>query len=112
MVITLYQAVTVPYYLPVQIHLPTGTKNYNYSMYQPTRFPLSVGNARSDLKPPPVIGFGLEEIVAMIATNDAFEYQEGQVFFGLGCTLYLETFFPTVGTRGSACKWYTDGMYT
>jgi len=81
-------------------------------MYQPTRFPLSVGNARSDLKPPPVIGFGLEEIVAMIAANDAFEYQEGQVFFGLDCTLYLETFFPTVGTRGSACKWYTNGMYT
>lgn len=90
----------------------SGVKDYNQSMFRPMYHGIRGHPVTRDLDPPPVIGFGLEEIVAMTASNDVFQYQEGQVFFGLDTELHLISEYPVTGTRGPTRKWYTNNIYS
>jgi hypothetical protein len=72
------------------------------SMWRPNRSHLHPGLSHNANILPRALGFGLEEIVAMNASNDNFEYKEGQLH------LKAEREYFTVR---SSNKLYTDGVY-
>lgn len=81
------------------------------SMYRPERHHLYPGKSGNTNKPPKAIAFGLEEIPAMTAANDKFEYQEGQIFWKLECELDLMVKREYMSMYSDR-KQYVDGIYT
>jgi hypothetical protein len=100
----------------LQAFVNTAPVGWTESMWRPERHHLFPGKSNNYNSPPRAMGFGLEEIVAMSASNDLFQYQEGQILWKLSCTLNLKckreyTNLYSGPTSVIGYKDYTDGIY-